>query len=117
MRKGGEINPFPIPFVIWDDRLGLAVLGLEPVSYVCHQEAAVIRHVIRGEKKKKVLERSYFRLEKDRRGEGRKGRKGFFDRWIFLLELREILVSWNDDSKIGVFFREKEFEQNCFDAI
>lgn len=57
-------------------------------------------------KKKKVLERSYFRLEKDRRGEGRKGRKGFFDRWIFLLELREILVSWNDDSKIkvGVFF-------------
>lgn len=27
MRKGGEINPFPIPFVIWDDRLGLARAG------------------------------------------------------------------------------------------
>lgn len=44
--EGAEINPFPIPFVIWDDRLASAVLGLRLVSYMCHQEAAVICDVI-----------------------------------------------------------------------
>lgn len=62
--------------------LGSPVLGLEPVSYVCHQEAAVIRHVIRGwvkekEKKKKgPREKLLSPSEKDRRGE--EGEKRLF---------------------------------------
>ena len=60
--------------------LGSPVLGLEPVSYVCHQEAAVIRHVIRGwvKEKEKKRERSSrevafaFRKGSSRGGRGEK---------------------------------------------
>lgn len=57
--------------------LGSPVLGLEPVSYVCHQEAAVIRHVIRGwvKEKEKKRERSSrevaFAFRKGEKGEKR----------------------------------------------
>lgn len=51
-----------------------------PVSYVCHQEAAVIRHVIRvkrEEKKKeeeeKGLREKLLSLRMDRQGEGEEG--------------------------------------------
>lgn len=90
--------------------LGSPVLGLKPVSYVCHQEAAVIRHVIRGwVKKKKVLERTCFRLGKDRRGGGR-GEKAFSIDEYFFIRVTRNLSSAIDES--SVFFREKEFEQN-----
>lgn len=90
--------------------LGSPVLGLKPVSYVCHQEAAVIRHVIRGwVKKKKVLERTCFRLGKDRRAGGR-GEKAFSIDEYFFIRVTRNLSSAIDES--SVFFREKEFEQN-----
>lgn len=87
--------------------LGSPVLGLKPVSYVCHQEAAVIRHVIRGWVKKKRSSRELaFASERIVEEEG--GEKRLFRSMnISLFELREILVR-----RSTVFFREKEFEQN-----
>lgn len=89
--------------------LGSPVLGLEPVSYVCHQEAAVIRHVIRGwvKEKEKKRERSSrevafaFRKGSSRGGRGEKAFS--IDEYFF--------YSGFGDSRI-VFSREKEFERN-----
>lgn len=69
----------------------------------------MIRHVIRGwVKKKKVLERTCFRLGKDRRG-GR-GEKAFSIDECFFIRVTRNLSSAIDESSF--FFREKEFEQN-----
>lgn len=58
-----------------------------------------------GVKKKKRSSREVtFASKRIVEEKGGKGEKAFFDRWIFLLELREILVSWNDDSKIKECF-------------
>lgn len=40
MEKGAEINPFPILFVIWDDRLGVAVWDSRLLWYVSPRRSA-----------------------------------------------------------------------------
>lgn len=86
MRKGGEINPFPIPFVIWDDRLGLARAGtgtgLLRVSPGGSRDPSRDPGLgeRKGKKKRKVLERSCFRLPK----RGERGEKAFsIDEYFF----------------------------------